>query len=118
MTGVRTASGACIQRALQNFVAAFRGPPPSLLSLGFVKQAAATTNGELGLICPGTVEAIVAACERIGAGEVDAEFCVDVIQGGAGTSTNMNANEVIANLAPSISAWTAEDTTSFTQSTM
>ena len=90
------------QRALQNFPVS--GIPVGhhrhlVRALGFVKQAAATANGELGLICPGTVDAIVAACERIRAGEVDAEFCVDVIQGGAGTSTNMNANEVIANLA-------------------
>ncbi len=63
------------------------GPHRHLVrALGFVKQAAATANSELGLICPGTVEAIVAACERIRAGEVDAEFCVDVIQGGAGTA--------------------------------
>ncbi|MGR0162114.1 aspartate ammonia-lyase [Paenarthrobacter nitroguajacolicus] len=68
-------------------------------ALAFVKKAAALTNAELGLIPSEIVEAIAEACDTVAAGDVDHAFPVDVIQGGAGTSTNMNANEVIANLA-------------------
>jgi len=56
-------------------------------------------NAELGLLEPRLAQAIVQACDMLIAGRYDSEFVVDVIQGGAGTSTNMNANEVIANLA-------------------
>ncbi len=62
-----------------------------------VKQAAAVTNYELRLLDQEKMEAIVRACEEIRAGSLHDQFVVDVIQGGAGTSTNMNANEVIAN---------------------
>lgn len=68
-------------------------------ALALVKKAAALTNTELGLIPADIGEAIVAACDTVASGDVDHAFPVDVIQGGAGTSTNMNANEVIANLA-------------------
>ena len=89
-------------RARENF--AISGTPisrhPALITaLAVVKQAAARANEELGLLPHSTADAIAAACERIRRGELHDQFCVDVIQGGAGTSTNMNANEVIANAA-------------------
>jgi aspartate ammonia-lyase len=68
-------------------------------ALAYVKKAAALTNTELGLIPADIGKAIAAACDTVASGDVDDAFPVDVIQGGAGTSTNMNANEVIANLA-------------------
>ncbi|MBP2237714.1 aspartate ammonia-lyase [Sinorhizobium kostiense] len=73
--------------------------PPFVAALAMVKAAAARANRDLGLIAPHKAEAIIAACEEIAAGRLHDQFVVDLIQGGAGTSTNMNANEVIANLA-------------------
>jgi aspartate ammonia-lyase len=64
-----------------------------------VKEAAALANEELGLLEPKKAAAIVAACREIRDGKLHDQFIVDVIQGGAGTSTNMNANEVAANRA-------------------
>jgi aspartate ammonia-lyase len=68
-------------------------------ALAAVKQAAALANADLGLLAPHKVGAIVTACEEVRAGRLHDQFVVDVIQGGAGTSTNMNMNEVIANRA-------------------
>ncbi|GGY43976.1 aspartate ammonia-lyase [Bacterioplanes sanyensis] len=90
------------QRAVNNF--AITGVPishfPQLVkALAQVKQAAAQANRDLGILAPHKAEAIVAACEDIADGALNDQFVVDLIQGGAGTSTNMNANEVIANLA-------------------
>ena len=74
--------------------------PEFVQSLGMVKQAAAATNLELGLLEPRLARAIERAADRLIAGEILApHFPVDMLQGGAGTSTNMNVNEVIANLA-------------------
>ena len=89
-------------RALENFP--ITGTPisiyPDLVSaLACVKQAAAITNCELGLLDDQRSVAIRLACEEIREGRLHEEFVVDVIQGGAGTSTNMNANEVICNRA-------------------
>ena len=89
-------------RALENFN--ITGVPIShyprlVYSLAYIKKAAAQANIELGLLDPAVGNAIVQACDDILAGELISEFVVDVIQGGAGTSTNMNANEVIANRA-------------------
>ncbi|MCB1204920.1 MAG: aspartate ammonia-lyase [Verrucomicrobiae bacterium] len=64
-----------------------------------VKKAAAEANSELGVLDPDIATAIGRACDRILAGERHEDFVVDMVQGGAGTSSNMNANEVIANLA-------------------
>ena len=76
------------------------GQSPFLVeALAAVKQAAATTNHQLGLLDDERFHAIEQACEEIRAGALHEEFVVDVMQGGAGTSTNMNANEVIANRA-------------------
>ncbi len=73
--------------------------PELVRSIAWIKKAAAITNGEAGDLASDKVAAIVAACDEIIAGNLTHEFVVDVIQGGAGTSTNMNANEVIANRA-------------------
>src|SRR5215468_9025552 len=68
-------------------------------AFGYVKKAAALANRDLGVLDDRIANAIVAACDRLIAGEMRDQFVTDFIQGGAGTSTNMNANEVIANLA-------------------
>jgi aspartate ammonia-lyase len=73
--------------------------PHLLRALAAIKEAAASTNRELGLLDDRIAGAIIAAASDIRAGNLHPEFVVDVIQGGAGTSTNMNANEVIANRA-------------------
>ena len=87
-------------RARENFP--ISGTPigifPDLVhSLALVKHAAALANRDLGEISAAQAQAIVTACEEISGGALHEQFVVDVIQGGAGTSTNMNANEVIAN---------------------
>jgi aspartate ammonia-lyase len=89
-------------RAVENFP--ITGNPisiyPDLIrALACIKQAAAIVNCELGLLDNEIKDVIVKACEDIRGGKLHEQFVVDVIQGGAGTSTNMNANEVIANLA-------------------
>jgi aspartate ammonia-lyase len=68
-------------------------------ALALVKEAAAKANLEVGDLDESVATAIIAACHEVAAGKFDKEFIVDAIQGGAGTSTNMNANEVIANRA-------------------
>ncbi len=73
--------------------------PTLIEALSMVKEAAAEANFELGLLGQGLRDAIVAACREIQNGKYHNQFVVDMIQGGAGTSTNMNANEVIANRA-------------------
>lgn len=73
--------------------------PEFVMGLAIVKQGAAEANGELGLMDAKLCKAIVKACEEIRSGKLIDQFPVDMIQGGAGTSTNMNANEVIANRA-------------------
>lgn len=89
-------------RAVENFPISGQtiGQVPDLIiALAAIKQAAALANADLGLLSPVRRDAIVAACEEIRAGKLHDQFIVDQIQGGAGTSTNMNANEVIANRA-------------------
>jgi len=73
--------------------------PYFVKAFGYVKKAAAMANRDLGVLDSRIAEAIIRACDRLIAGELVDEFVTDFIQGGAGTSTNMNANEVIANLA-------------------
>ncbi|MFF8657129.1 aspartate ammonia-lyase [Streptomyces huasconensis] len=73
--------------------------PQLVEALAAVKEAAARANEELGLLPKAKADAIAAACREIRAGRLHDQFVVDVIQGGAGTSTNMNANEVVANRA-------------------
>ena len=89
-------------RALENFPitgTSISIYPDLIHALACVKQAAALANDELGLLDAEKTAAIVKACEEIRAGKLHDQFVVDVIQGGAGTSTNMNANEVVANRA-------------------
>ena len=88
-------------RAVENFPITMRAVglwPELVRALALVKHAAAQTNYELGLLDPAKAKLIIAACREIANGALHGEFVVDQIQGGAGTSTNMNANEVIANL--------------------
>lgn len=90
------------QRALENFpiTGISIGQFPHLIrALAAVKQACAAANRELGLLDDDIADAIIRASGEIQAGHLHNQFVVDVIQGGAGTSTNMNANEVIANRA-------------------
>ncbi len=87
-------------KAVENFpVSGERIPPAVVHWLGRLKAAAARVNGELGELEPGLAERIAAAGEEIAAGEHDDQFPIDVFQTGSGTSSNMNANEVIAKLA-------------------
>ena len=73
--------------------------PYFVMAFGYVKKAAALANRDLGVLDPKIADAIAYACDRLIAGELRREFITDFIQGGAGTSVNMNANEVIANVA-------------------
>ena len=89
-------------RGVENFsISAFRLSqyPQFINGLAYTKQAAAEANHQLALLTDEQYEGIKAACQDILAGKYHDQFPVDMIQGGAGTSTNMNANEVIANLA-------------------
>ncbi|RLM63556.1 class II fumarate hydratase [Halorubrum sp. Atlit-8R] len=95
--------GAQTQRAVENFPVSGIGMSRRFIrALGVVKKAAAQANRDLGLIEDDTAEAIVAAADEVIAGEHDDQFPVDVFQTGSGTSSNMNANEVIANRAAEI----------------
>jgi len=88
-------------RALENFniTGITNAQEPQLIrALAFVKKAAALANRDLGVLDPKIAEAIVFACDKLIAGEYQSQFVTDLIQGGAGTSVNMNANEVIANI--------------------
>jgi len=92
--------GAQTQRALLNFpISGIPMPRRFIAALGLVKWAAAGANAELGLITNDKAIAIQKASLAVAAGEHDAEFPIDVFQTGSGTSSNMNANEVIAHLA-------------------
>lgn len=87
-------------RAAENFrITGLSMHPEVINSLAEIKKAAAITNCEIGLLDKHIAEAIVKACDEIVEGKLHDEFIVDPIQGGAGTSINMNANEVIANRA-------------------
>ncbi len=92
--------GASTQRAVLNFpVSGTPMPRRFVRALGLVKQAAAVANRDLGLVEPRIAEAIERAAGEVAEGKLDAHFPVDVFQTGSGTSSNMNANEVIANRA-------------------
>jgi fumarate hydratase class II len=92
--------GAQTQRAVDNFpVSGLRLPRPLIRALGLVKESAAETHAQLGTLDAGIAEAIRTASRAVAEGRHDDHFPVDVFQTGSGTSSNMNANEVIANLA-------------------
>ena len=86
-------------RAAENFHITGLAMHPDINSLAFIKKAAAITNCETGILEKRKAQAIVHACDEIISGKLHEFFIVDPIQGGAGTSLNMNANEVIANRA-------------------
>jgi fumarate hydratase class II len=88
------------RKAVENFpVSGERVPVPVIRWLGRIKGAAARVNGELGLLDAALAERIAAAGDEVAAGQHDDQFPVDVFQTGSGTSSNMNANEVLATLA-------------------
>jgi len=89
--------GASTQRAVINFpISGQRFPRRFIRALGLVKRAAAEVNGELGLLEPKLAEAIAGAAQEVADGALDEQFPIDVYQTGSATSTNTNANEVIA----------------------
>jgi fumarate hydratase class II len=91
--------GASTQRAVENFPISGTPMDPALIhAYGLIKEAAALANAKLGELPDGLSEAIATAAREVAAGKHDAHFPVDVYQTGSGTSTNMNANEVIATL--------------------
>jgi fumarate hydratase, class II len=92
--------GAQTQRAVENFpISDLRFPRSFIAALGLVKKAAAETNMELGLLAEDLGRSISEAADEVIRGDHDAHFVVDIFQTGSGTSTNMNANEVLANRA-------------------
>jgi fumarate hydratase class II len=92
--------GAETSKAVANFPISGEPIPAAVIHwLGRIKGAAARVNAELGLLDAGQAERIAAAADRVAGGEFDDQFPIDVFQTGSGTSSNMNANEVIANLA-------------------
>jgi len=95
--------GVQTQRAVTNFpISGWPLPPRFIHAMGRIKRAAAKTNLELGLTEKKVADAIVAAASEVVDGKLDAQFPVDIFQTGSGTSTNMNANEVIASRANEI----------------
>ena len=95
--------GAQTQRAVENFPISGQGFGRGFIqALGMLKKAAALTNQELGTLDKEIAEAIATAAGEVAAGEWDDEFVVDIYQTGSGTSTNMNANEVVAQRASQI----------------
>jgi fumarate hydratase class II len=96
--------GAQTQRAVQNFPISGRPMPRGFIrALGLIKAAAAEVNAELGLLPKATAKAVRKAALEVAEGGYDAHFPIDIYQTGSGTSSNMNANEVIANLAARMS---------------
>ncbi len=92
--------GAQTQRAVLNFpISDLRVPRSFIRAIGLIKKAAAQTNQELRLLDASIADAIVQAADEVIEGKLDNHFVVDIFQTGSGTSTNMNANEVIANRA-------------------
>ena len=92
--------GAQTARAVDNFpISGIPLPQPMIRALGRIKKHAAQTNRELGLLSAEAADAIIRAATEVIEGQLDAHFPVDIFQTGSGTSSNMNANEVIANRA-------------------
>ncbi len=95
--------GASTQRAVENFpISGYRFPRRFIRALGVVKEASAYANRELSLLDERSADAVIRAAEEVRDGKWDEHFPLDVFQTGSGTSTNMNANEVIANRANEI----------------
>src|SRR3989304_3934298 len=90
--------GSQTQRAVENFpISNLRFPREFIRALGLIKLAAARANAGLGLLDPMLCDAIGKAAEEVIEGKLDEHFVLDIFQTGSGTSTNMNANEVISN---------------------
>jgi len=103
--------GAQTARAQENFpISGYRFPRPFLRALGMIKERAARVNMELGLLDSERAMAIMEAAEEVVRGELDRHFVLDIFQTGSGTSTNMNANEVIANRAAQLEDWKGDRT--------
>ncbi|MDD4734925.1 MAG: aspartate ammonia-lyase [Kiritimatiellae bacterium] len=97
-------------RAIENFpVSGYRTPPALLKALAHVKKACCLANAELGFLPGDTAAHIQTACDEIAEGRFNDQFPLDALQGGAGTSTNMNMNEVIANRALELGGFTRGD---------
>jgi len=95
--------GAQTQRAVENFpISTLRFPRSFIAAMGEIKKAAAQTNVELNLLDATLSESILKAADEVIGGDLDAHFVLDIFQTGSGTSSNMNANEVIANRAQKI----------------
>ena len=95
--------GAQTQRAVRNFpISDLRFPRSFIRALALIKRSAAEVNEELGGVAPEMATAVKAAAQEAMNGELDDHFVLDIFQTGSGTSTNMNANEVIANRATQI----------------
>src|SRR5437763_16030939 len=93
--------GASTQRAVLNFpVSGYRFSRPFIRALGLIKWGAAQANHDLGLLDAHRTALIVQAAAQVAEGKHDADFPLDIFQTGSGTSTNTNANEVIANRCP------------------
>ena len=98
--GVQTA------RAIENFpISPLRIPRSVIRAMGLIKRAAASVNHSLGLLDKKQADAIIDAATEVIEGGLDEEFPVDIFQTGSGTSTNMNANEVISNRATELLDW-------------
>src|SRR3954447_26656155 len=96
--------GASTHRAVLNFpVSGYRFPRPFIRALGLIKWAAAKANQDLGLLDSNRAAAIAQAAEEVAEGKLDDHFPLDIFQTGSGTSTNTNANEVIANRTAQLS---------------
>jgi fumarate hydratase class II len=92
--------GAQTARAVENFpISPLRFPRSFIRAIGLIKKHAAATNAALGLLTPKVAEAVQRAAQEVIDGKLDGHFVLDIFQTGSGTSTNMNANEVIANRA-------------------
>jgi fumarate hydratase class II len=95
--------GAQTQRAVENFpISDLRFPRPFIAALGLIKKVAAQTNVDLGLLEEAIAADVVKAAVEVVDGALDPHFVLDIFQTGSGTSSNMNANEVIANRAMQI----------------
>src|SRR4051812_28780945 len=92
--------GAQTQRAVENFrISNLRFSREFIRAMGLIKVAAARANMDLGLLKPNIGNAILQAAQEVTEGQLDRHFVLDIFQTGSGTSTNMNANEVISNRA-------------------
>src|SRR5687767_7655323 len=97
--------GAQTQRAVENFpISDLRFPRSFIAALGMIKRSAAEANVDLGLLDGDVAKSVIQAADEVMRGDHDGQFVIDIFQTGSGTSTNMNANEVLANRATQLRA--------------